>query len=54
MKVIPEDKVLLFDCKMGSGHFGASGRYSYIKEIADDYAFVISRMKQYQLKKMNS
>ena len=35
---------ILLDCKMGSGHFGASGRYSYYKEVAADYAFIIDRI----------
>lgn len=42
------DNLLIFDCKMGSGHFGASGRYSYFKEIAGDYAFVIDRIQKIQ------
>ncbi|KAI8908915.1 peptidase S9A prolyl oligopeptidase domain protein beta-propeller [Gorgonomyces haynaldii] len=37
---------VLFDCKMGSGHFGSSGRYAYYKEIAADYAFVITQLQQ--------
>ncbi|KAJ3188588.1 hypothetical protein HDU85_004302 [Gaertneriomyces sp. JEL0708] len=39
-----EDRIIAFDCKMGSGHFGHSGRYAYLKEIAADYAFVIERL----------
>ncbi|KAJ3112307.1 hypothetical protein HDU96_004717 [Phlyctochytrium bullatum] len=35
---------IVFNCKMGSGHFGASGRYGYLKEVAADYAFVISTL----------
>ena len=29
---------------MGSGHFGPSGRYEGIKEVAFDYAFLLSRI----------
>ncbi|KAI8851474.1 prolyl oligopeptidase [Chytridium lagenaria] len=35
---------IIYNCKMGSGHFGASGRYGYLKEIAADYAFIISEI----------
>ena len=33
--------VLLLKTEMGSGHFGASGRYDRIKETAFDYAFIL-------------
>ena len=33
---------LLFKINMGAGHGGASGRYDYLREIALDYAFVLS------------
>ncbi|KAJ3328029.1 hypothetical protein HDU76_010713 [Blyttiomyces sp. JEL0837] len=46
----PDRSVIIFDCKMGSGHFGASGRYGYLKEIAADYAFVISQLEQAKVK----
>ncbi|KAJ3212027.1 hypothetical protein HDU82_004193, partial [Entophlyctis luteolus] len=36
---------LIFDCKMGSGHFGASGRYGYLKEKAAEYAFLINQLE---------
>jgi oligopeptidase B len=39
-----EKSLFVLDCKMGSGHFGSTGRYAYIKEIAQDYAFVIDRI----------
>ncbi|KAJ3220097.1 hypothetical protein HDU67_006853 [Dinochytrium kinnereticum] len=35
---------IVYNCKMGSGHFGASGRYGYLKEIAADYAYVITEI----------
>ncbi|KAI9334292.1 protease 2 [Obelidium mucronatum] len=31
---------LIFDCKMGSGHIGASGRYGHLKDKAIEYAFI--------------
>ncbi|KAI8897011.1 oligopeptidase B [Globomyces pollinis-pini] len=45
-----EKSILCLDCKMGSGHFGSTGRYSYIKEIANDYTFVLTQMNKIQLK----
>jgi oligopeptidase B len=36
--------VLLLKTNMGSGHFGASGRYEYIKETAVHYAFVLNAL----------
>jgi oligopeptidase B len=38
--------LIVYDCKMGSGHFGTSGRYGYLKEIAMDYAFVIDQLEK--------
>jgi oligopeptidase B len=40
------DSLIIFDCKMGQGHFGSSGRYGYLKEIAGDYAFIISHLEK--------
>lgn len=37
-------RVLLLKTNMGSGHFGSSGRYEYIKETAFDYAFLLSAL----------
>jgi oligopeptidase B len=34
--------ILLLKTNMGSGHFGSSGRYEYIKETAFDYAFILN------------
>jgi oligopeptidase B len=36
--------VLLLKTDMGSGHFGPSGRYEGIKEVAFDYAFLLMAM----------
>jgi oligopeptidase B len=35
---------LLFKINMGAGHGGASGRYDYLREIALDYAFLLTEM----------
>ncbi|MGH9641110.1 MAG: S9 family peptidase [Terriglobales bacterium] len=35
---------LLLKTNMGAGHGGASGRYDYLREIALDYAFLLSEM----------
>lgn len=36
---------LLFKTVMEGGHFGVSGRYSHIRELAFEYAFVLDKMK---------
>ena len=38
------EKILLFKINMGAGHGGASGRYDYLREIALDYAFLLSQL----------
>jgi oligopeptidase B len=43
-----DGNVLLLKTNMGAGHGGASGRYDYLKEIAFDYAFVLSELGIYQ------
>lgn len=35
---------LLFKVNLGAGHGGASGRYDYLREIALDYAFLLTQM----------
>ncbi|MBV8844043.1 MAG: S9 family peptidase [Bryobacterales bacterium] len=35
---------LLLKTNMGSGHFGASGRYEYLKETAFNYAFLLKAL----------
>jgi oligopeptidase B len=39
-----DNHVLLLKTNMGSGHFGSSGRYEYIKETAFDYAFLLNAL----------
>ncbi|MDC3388557.1 S9 family peptidase [Flavobacteriaceae bacterium] len=36
-----DDNLLLFKCDMDSGHGGASGRFEALKEIAEEYAFLL-------------
>jgi oligopeptidase B len=36
-----DDRVLLLKTNLGSGHFGASGRYEHLKETAFNYAFIL-------------
>lgn len=38
-----DTQVLLLKTNMGAGHSGASGRYEQIKEIAFDYAFLLTQ-----------
>ena len=39
-----DHRVLLLKTNMGSGHFGASGRYEHIKETAFNYAFLLNML----------
>jgi oligopeptidase B len=39
-----DSNALLFKINMGAGHGGASGRYDYLREIALDYAFLLSQL----------
>ncbi|MEQ1947593.1 MAG: S9 family peptidase [Bryobacteraceae bacterium] len=39
------ERLLLLKINMGSGHFGASGRYEHLKETALEYAFLLDVMK---------
>ncbi|HVT44083.1 MAG TPA: S9 family peptidase [Thermoanaerobaculia bacterium] len=39
-----DDNVLLFKCNMAAGHGGSSGRYDKLREIAFDYAFLLTRL----------
>lgn len=40
-KIKLDDNVIIFKTNMDSGHQGASGRFDYLQEIADDYVFMI-------------
>jgi oligopeptidase B len=40
-----DNHLLLLKTNMGSGHFGSSGRYEYIKETAFDYAFILNALR---------
>jgi oligopeptidase B len=35
---------LLLKTSMGAGHGGASGRYDYLREMALDYAFLLTEL----------
>ena len=35
---------LLLKTNMAAGHGGSSGRYDYLREVALDYAFILSRL----------
>jgi len=36
-----DGNLLLLKTNMGAGHFGASGRYARLKELAFIYAFIL-------------
>lgn len=39
-----DDHVLLLKTNMGAGHFGASGRFNHLKELAASYAFILDKI----------
>jgi len=39
-----DDNVLLLKTNMDGGHGGASGRYDYLREVAFDFAFILTRL----------
>jgi oligopeptidase B len=45
LRTLKEDEsMLLLHTNMSAGHGGASGRYDYLKEIAFDYAFLLTEL----------
>jgi oligopeptidase B len=45
LRTLKDDKhVLLLKTNMGAGHGGASGRYDRFKEVAFDYAFILTQL----------
>ncbi|MBN2621464.1 S9 family peptidase [candidate division WOR-3 bacterium] len=43
-----DNNILLLKTKMDSGHLGSSGRYDFLKDIAFEYAFILSRFGIYK------
>jgi len=43
--LMTDGNLLLLKTYMGSGHFGASGRYEYLKEMAFNYAFLLNALQ---------
>ena len=37
-----DDNLIVFKTNMDSGHSGSSGRFEYLKEVADDYVFLMN------------
>ncbi len=37
-----DNNLLLFKTNMDAGHSGSSGRFDYLKEVADDYIFILN------------
>lgn len=44
LKAADDTNVLLLHTNMEAGHGGASGRYDYLKEVAFDYAFLLTQV----------
>jgi oligopeptidase B len=44
LKLESDKNVLLLHTNMAAGHGGASGRYDYLKEVAFDYAFLLTQV----------
>jgi oligopeptidase B len=40
-----DGKTLILKTDMGKGHFSATGRYDYLKEIAFEYAFIFDKLE---------
>jgi oligopeptidase B len=39
-----DDRPLLFRINLEAGHGGASGRYDHLREVAFDYAFILTEL----------
>lgn len=39
-----DENVLLLKTNMGAGHFGASGRFGHMREVAEEYAFILDKL----------
>ena len=39
-----DDNTLVLKTNMGAGHFGASGRFNQLRELAEFYAFVLNKV----------
>jgi oligopeptidase B len=37
-----DKNLILFKTNMGTGHFGNSGRFEYLNELAEEFAFLIN------------
>lgn len=37
------NNVIVFKTNMGAGHFGASGRFDHLGELAEEYSFILSK-----------
>ena len=45
LRTLKDDKnMLLLKTNMAAGHGGSSGRYDYLKEVAFDYAFILTQL----------
>jgi oligopeptidase B len=44
LRHLAPETALIFKVNMAAGHGGASGRYDYLREIAFDYAFILTTL----------
>lgn len=40
-----DDHVLVLKTHMGAGHMGSSGRYAHLRELAEEYAFILDKLE---------